>query len=117
MKLKDILKEIIKETIEDDNMLDKDDDDLDFTTKKSGFDPETQKHTWDVLPQPQLLSYAKEIRKMKRDMKYFNMLPDDDDYAYIKSEAASIITSLNNAEGKIRDLYEKVQWVNRIRKK
>ena len=79
-------------------------------------DPTTGRSTTTLAPEPQLLKYAKDIRRMKKDMKYFAMLPDDEDYTYIKSEAASILTSLNNAEGKLRDLYEKIQWVNSIKK-
>lgn len=77
-------------------------------------DPNINKTSWDLQPEPQLLRYAKEIRRMKKDMKYFAMLPDEPTYEGIKSIAASTLTSLNNAEGKLRDLYEKVQWINKI---
>lgn len=88
-----------------------------YVVTRRYIDPATGKSTTELAAEPQILKYAKELREMKKDMKYFNMLPDNDpDYAYLKSAALSIITSLSNAEGKLRSLYEKIQWIQKFKK-
>ena len=119
MKLLDILKQI-NEDISKDILGDEPDENIfnsprGYVVTKRETDPETGRSSTELAPEPQLLRYAKDLRRMKKDMKYFSMLPDDEEYSHVKSEAASILTSLNNAEGKMRDLYEKIKWLNRIR--
>jgi hypothetical protein len=65
-------------------------------------DPETGRDTTYLTAEPSLLKFAKEIRRMKKEMRYFALLDDSKpENAYFKAEANSIIASLNNAEEKL----------------
>jgi hypothetical protein len=119
MKLRDIIKEIIREKVHIQHptpRVSKDDDLRGYTVTGTELDPETGKSTTHLSAEPSLLKYAKEIRLMKKEMKYFALMDDTSPLTpYFKAEANSIIASLNNAEGKLRDLYSKMKVAGKFK--
>jgi hypothetical protein len=80
------------------------------------IDPVTGRTGTELAPEPPLLKYAREVYRMKKGLKYFELLPGDDEISkYFKAEASSIKASLHNAEGKLRDLHNKMQIAGKFK--
>jgi hypothetical protein len=126
MKLTDIVKEMLDEAIHvqtpQPRIPDNDDDSgpVGYRVKSIQVDPHTGRSETELEPEPSLLKMAKEIYRMKQEMKYYVLLDttkDDPDIAnYLQAEAKSIITSLQNAEGKIRQLYKQIKASEKFKK-
>lgn len=83
---------------------------------RSETDPETgTSHTF-LEPEPQLILMARAIDKSVKELKFYTALPETENNEFIKAEAASIISSLRNAGGKIRDLQKKLEGIKRMDK-
>jgi hypothetical protein len=62
-----------------------------------------QGREWTVVNNaPPAKKYALEIGRMKKELRYYLNLPDDQVNKEIKQQVASILASLSNAEGKLR---------------
>ncbi len=70
-------------------------------------DPVSGKSTTYLESEPKLAGYAKDIGRMIKQLKFYEALPSSETNNLLKSEARSIIASLRNAEGKMRDFLEK----------
>lgn len=71
-------------------------------------DAETGRSMTELEPEPKLLAMAKEISKYIKLMKYYQTLPDTPENDEFRSQVASIVTSLKNSEGKLRNLQFKM---------
>jgi hypothetical protein len=62
---------------------------------------------WTVLQNsPDIRKYALEIGRMKKELRYYLNLPDNQASKEVKQQIASIMASLSNAEGKLRYFYK-----------
>lgn len=80
-----------------------------YAVTKREEDPETGTSTTYLEPEPKLLKWARDIARMKKQLKHYLYLPDSEKNEIIKNEAKSIFASLKNAEGKLRQLYERIK--------
>jgi len=79
-------------------------------------DPVTGTITTHLEPEPKILSYAKDIGRMIKTLRHYEALPETETNKIIKSSILSTITSLRNAEGKLRDVHNKIKAFRELEK-
>lgn len=82
---------------------------------RSEVDPETgTSHTF-LTPEPPLIQMARAIDKSIKELKFYLALPNTEDNKDIIMSAASIITSLRNAVGKLRSLQKTIEGIQKLK--